>query len=289
MNNELLNHFSKYLKGTIQNVNPVSGGDISNSYRIQTTEGWYFIKCNEAVNALTMFETEANGLERIKKTESVFTPKIIEFGCFNNVAFLILESIESKSPSNGDLNKLGEKLAQLHLNSSNSFGLEHDNFIGKLTQSNTWHKNWQDFYIHERLSPQYKLALHNGLLNRNEMPSHSEMNKTLENMFRDIRPSLLHGDLWSGNYIIAKDGNAYIIDPAIYYGHSEVDIAMSKLFGGFGDAFYDAYFSIIPKDHYTDSRIEIYQLYYLLVHLNMFGKSYYGSVKRIMKKYFSDC
>ncbi|MBT8191292.1 MAG: fructosamine kinase family protein, partial [Bacteroidia bacterium] len=109
----------------------------------------------------------------------------------------------------------------------------------------------------------------------------------LEALFEGIKPSLLHGDLWNGNYLIDKSGTPYLIDPAVYYGHSEVDIAMTKLFGGFGDSFYQAYHTIIPLDDKSHARIEVYKLYYLLVHLNLFGRSYYPQVKRIMETYFN--
>ena len=271
MNDAFVKHISNYLEGTIQNTINLSGGDISSAYRIETTKCSYFVKCNEAPNALLMFETEAKGLKHIENTNTIRTPKVLEFGNYNSTAYLILEFIGSRSPSHTDFQNFGEKLAQLHSNSSITFGLDNDNFIGKLPQSN---------------KHQFEIALNKGLITITEVPSNSEMNESLATMLKDIKPSLLHGDLWSGNYLISKDGSPFLIDPAIYYGHNEIDIAMSKLFGGFGNAFYEAYFSNFPTDDYTDSRIEIYQLYYILVHLNMFGNSYYGSVKRIIKKFF---
>ena len=112
------------------------------------------------------------------------------------------------------------------------------------------------------------------------------MNNACQEFFNDISPSLLHGDLWSGNFLIATDGTPYLIDPAVYYGHHEIDIAMSKLFGGFGMSFYKAYQEHFKFDSLTDSRIDLYQLYYLLVHLNLFGSSYMGAVNKILSKYF---
>jgi fructosamine-3-kinase len=181
---------------------------------------------------------------------------------------------------------LGKQLANLHLNKSKTFGFNTDNFIGTLTQSNTTHQNWVDFYIEERLAPQLKIAVQKQLLSTVEVPETNTMKLKTTAFFKDVEPSLLHGDLWSGNYLIATNGTPYLIDPASYYGHSEVDIAMSLLFGGFGSSFYEAYHAVIHEETHTKARIELYQLYYLLVHLNLFGSSYYHSVKRIINKYF---
>jgi fructosamine-3-kinase len=197
-----------------------------------------------------------------------------------------MEFIESKSPSNLDFKTLGSKLAELHQNTSDVFGLNKDNFIGSLFQSNKPNSSWVDFYLKERLLSQLQLAKQNHLLSEKECPSEKMISEKLENLFLNVKPSLLHGDLWSGNYLIAKDGTPFLIDPATYYGHSEVDIAMTKLFGGFGDDFYNAYYRNNTTDSKTASRIEIYQLYYLLVHLNLFGKSYYNSVHSILKRHF---
>ena len=174
----------------------------------------------------------------------------------------------------------------MHQHTSDTFGLDQDNFIGRLPQRNTRHKNWTDFYTYERLWPQLELAKRKGLLKDNEYPKSEHIKNQLNYLFENVKPTLLHGDLWSGNYLISKDGTPYLIDPAAYFGHHEIDIAMSKLFGGFGDTFYSAYLNHVPTDKFTSARIEIYQLYYLLVHLNMFGNSYYGSVISILKTYF---
>ncbi len=112
------------------------------------------------------------------------------------------------------------------------------------------------------------------------------MANKLTPLFKAVKPTLLHGDLWSGNYLIAKNGTPYLIDPAIYFGHNEVDIAMTKLFGGFGQSFYKAYRYSLPKSDHTEHNTQVYQLYYLLVHLNLFGQSYSGAVKHILSKYF---
>lgn len=285
MFNDLKFHLSTFLNETITNLSPVSGGDISQAYRIDTANSSYFLKLNN-LEALNMFQTEAYGLELIAKTNTIKTPKVLVFDNFENSAFLLMEFIESKTPSSEDFKTLGEQLAALHKCTSKHFGLDQNNFIGSLNQSNIYHSNWINFYIEERLLPQLQLAKEKGLLNSNKTPSVQQMETSLKRLFENVKPSLLHGDLWSGNYLISKDGEPYLIDPAVYYGHSEVDIAMSKLFGGFSNEFYNSYYDVLPTDSYTNKRIEIYQLYYLLVHLNLFGSSYCASVKNILKKHF---
>ncbi|MBU3821733.1 fructosamine kinase family protein [Flavobacteriaceae bacterium XHP0103] len=285
MNSEFQEYISNLLNENVTKINSVSGGDISEAFKIRTSKNAYFLKTNQA-STLNMFQTEAAALKHINDTKTIKTPKVIAVDTFKNNAFLLMEFIESKTPTNSDFETLGFQLAALHSHSVDYFGWEQDNFIGTLPQSNTLHKSWADFYVNERLQPQLRLARQSNLLSGNECPPTEKMLQALQPMFQNTKPSLLHGDLWGGNYIISKSGEPYLIDPAMYYGHSEVDIAMTKLFGGFGDNFYKAYHSVHPEDAHTTSRIDVYQLYYLLVHLNLFGNSYYGSVSRILQKYF---
>ncbi|MGC6430996.1 MAG: fructosamine kinase family protein [Jejuia sp.] len=287
MNAGFKTYLSDLLNESILGINSISGGDISKAYKISTTNSDYFLKINNAQNALTMFQTEAYGLQTIGKTCTIKTPEVIAYDMFEDSAFLLLEFIESKSPTSEGFRLLATQLAQLHQCTSESFGLDKDNFIGRLPQPNKQHKTWTDFYTCERLQLQLEMAKQKGFLQEFEFPSTELIKNRLQPLFKNIKPSLLHGDLWSGNYLISKDGEPYLIDPAVYYGHSEVDIAISKLFGGFGETFYEAYWSILPPDEHTSARIDIYQLYYLLVHLNMFGRSYYGSVSSILKRYFA--
>lgn len=286
MNSEFKAYLSTLLKQPIQNMHPVSGGDISQAYKINTPKYSYFIKVNTSHEALNMFQAEALALETIQNTQTIKTPEVLFCDTFQITSFLILEFIETKSPSHLDLKTLGIQLAKLHQNTAERFGFEHNNFIGSLPQRNQPNASWVDFYIKERLLPQLQLAIQRHLLSDDECSSEKRMHECLYELCHDVKPSLLHGDLWSGNYIISKNGTPYLIDPAAYYGHNEVDIAMTRLFGGFDNEFYNAYFSVFPQDSKTNSRIEIYQLYYLLVHLNLFGRSYYNSVKTILNKYF---
>ncbi len=286
MNNDLKIYLSKILNESITGVSKVHGGDISKAYRIDTPNNPYFIKYNENPNALKMFQAETYGLQLISETNTIKTPKVLACDTFEGAAFLLMAFIESKLPTPADFKNLGQQLALLHTCTSKHFGLKQDNFIGRLHQNNKPNTNWGDFYTKERLLSQLKLAEQKQLLSKNEYPSAQKIENILIPLFTDIKPALLHGDLWSGNYLISNDGSPYLIDPAVYYGHNEVDIAMTKLFGGFDSSFYDAYNAHFKNDKNTLARIEIYQLYYLLVHLNLFGRSYYGSVNSILKKYF---
>ncbi len=280
------NHISSLLNETILSVIPVSGGDISKSFKINTSKKSYFIKTKHSRNALTMFQAEVYALGLIQNTNTIQTPEVLICDTFQEFSFLVMEFIETKLPSNIDFENLGIKLAELHQNTSDTFGLTQNNFIGSLFQSNKPNTSWVEFYTQERLLPQLQLAKQKGLLSDRDSYSEKIIAEKLESLFFDVKPSLLHGDLWNGNYLISKDGTPYLIDPAMYYGHFEVDIAMSKLFGGFGESFYKAHSKCFPVTQKTSSRIEIYQLYYLLVHLNLFGKSYYNSVQSNIKKHF---
>ena len=282
----LVDYLSNLIGETISDYKPISGGDISSAFLLKTSKNYYFLKVNSGDNAHTMFLREMSGLNSISKTNTISTPKVFNYGIYKGLSFLLMEYVETKTPSNGDFELLGNKLALLHKVTKNEFGFVEDNFIGSLPQSNRKHNSWINFYLEERIIPQIQLALSNSLLSRKDVPSKQRLNNVCKEFFNDISPSLLHGDLWSGNFLIASDGTPYLIDPAVYYGHHEVDIAMSKLFGGFGMPFYKAYQECFQFDSLTDGRIELYQLYYLLVHLNLFGSSYVGSVNKILFKYF---
>ncbi|WP_372937141.1 fructosamine kinase family protein [Seonamhaeicola sp.] len=285
LHHDFKTHIEDLISEKIQSIKPVSGGDISEAFVITTAKQKYFLKTNTS-NKLSMFKEEVNGLNAIAKTKTIATPKVYQYGIFNNKSYVLMAWIETKTPTSNDFKNLATQLANLHKSTTNCFGFENNNFIGSLTQSNKKHQNWTNFYVEERLQPQLNLAKSKKLLNPVEIPSTDQLKNSLKTLFTNVKPSLIHGDLWSGNYIIASNGTPYLIDPAVYYGHNEVDIAMTKLFGGFSNHFYNAYFDIFPTDSHTYQRIEIYQLYYLLVHLNLFGSSYYGSVKSILKKLF---
>lgn len=270
----------------IQSCQSVSGGDISDAYLLETDSGHYFLKTNPADDALLMFQLEQVGLEALDQHPSIRIPRVLGTYQFSGQAGILMEYIESKRPNDADWRLFGRSLAELHRETQAQFGWEQDNFIGRLPQSNHRHDTWTGFYAAERLSPQIELARTKGLLSPAECPNLSELKAGLEPYCEATKPSLLHGDLWSGNFLFDTSGQPCLIDPATYFGHYEVDLAMTRLFGGFRAAFYEAYAEIQPATAGIEQRNELYQLYYLLVHLNLFGRSYYTSVKKLLDRYF---
>jgi fructosamine-3-kinase len=280
-------HIEYLLCVSIENVRPISGGDISQAYLLETDSERFFCKINTAPNAPALFQAEKLGLEALAGTHTIYTPKVFFCDALEEGAVLVMEYIAARDPNDMDMLALGHQLAMLHTTSSaERFGSFPDNFIGSLPQSNASHERWVDFFIQERLLPQLKMARDTQRLSRAEVPSEAKLIKVCENLLPDYSPSLLHGDLWGGNYLIAKDGVPVLIDPASYYGHSEMDLAMTQLFGGFSTDFYRAYHEVLPKAKGTEVRLQLYQLYYMLAHLNLFGKAYYSQVKTTLNRYF---
>lgn len=286
MTSALKSQLSNILGAPIQKTVPISGGDISRAYLLYTRATRAFCKLHPGREALTMFMAEKNGLQAIASSGTIRTPAVLCCEGLEKGACLVLEYVESKRPSRQDMEKLGHHLASLHKIHHTHFGWEQDNFIGSLPQSNQLQLNWSGFYVRERLIPQLQLAGHKGLLPEKEVPAEDIMVEALKNLTPEVQPSFLHGDLWAGNYLISTDGVPYLIDPATYYGHHEVDIAMACLFGGFDPVFYGAYEVVFPKTDGWGQRQDLYQLYYLLVHLNLFGRSYYPGVSGLLKRYF---
>ena len=275
------------LLGTkIKNTTPVSGGDISKAYLLHTDSERVFCKINSSPSAKAMFIAEVEGLQAIANTKTIKTPAIYAVNDLAEGACLLMEYVPSRRAEPKELEALGAQLANMHQISSDYFGWENPNFIGNLPQSNLKHDNWVSFYVKERLTPQFQTAINQNLLTNADIPGIDKLQNVISSYCPDIRPSLLHGDLWGGNFIIHESGTPYLIDPAVYFGHSEIDLSMSKLFGGFGAPFYSTYYDINPSMPGEAGRTAIYQLYYLLVHLNLFGRSYYRSVKEILQTHF---
>lgn len=254
----------------------LSGGCISNAYKITLESGEnLFLKYNSSVD---MFLKEANGLRELKKANAVKVPGVI----LAEKDFILLEFFNTGSPGKNFFEDFGRKFAQLHKFTGDSFGFYEDNYIGSTLQLNIPDKNernnWTDFYLNKRILFQYRLAEKNGYADTKL----KEGIKKLENKIPDIisgseeKPSLLHGDLWSGNYLVDESGEACLIDPAVYYGHREADLAMTKLFGGFNHNFYRAYNNEFPLPEGYEYRENLYKLYHVLNHLNLFGRGYYS-------------
>jgi protein-ribulosamine 3-kinase len=264
----------------------VSGGSINQAASVHSGEVTLFVKWNHADRYPGMFEAEAKGLNLLRNPGGAMVPEVLETGTAGDMAYLAMEYV-GRGPDGG-LNpddSFGAMLAALHRNSAAQFGLDHDNYMGSLPQSNRMHQSWNEFFIHERLLPQLKIARDEGSLGSSESHAFDLLFKRLPEIIPEEAPALVHGDLWSGNYLTGSQGQIWLIDPAVAYGHREVDIAMSKLFGGFPATFYEAYSAHFPLIKGWESRIEIFQLYPLLIHVNLFGGGYIDSVKRVIQRF----
>jgi fructosamine-3-kinase len=269
----------------ISSTRPVSGGSINEAFQIKTNFGSYFLKYNNASRFPQMFEKEAKGLSLLRSAGEIYIPEVIYHAETGRDAFLLLEFIDSANQIEIFWEDFGKRLAKLHNHKGDRFGLDHDNYMGSLHQFNNFHDNWIEFFIHERLERQIKLARENGAIGRNDVSAFERLYKRLDEIFPETLPSLIHGDLWSGNFIVNGKGAACLIDPAVYYGHPEIDIAMSRLFGGFDIRFYESYIEYNPLEKGWEKRLDIYNLYPLMVHVNLFGGSYLGSVQEIIGRF----
>jgi len=272
----------------VQTFRSVSGGDIADAYYLETSKGdRFFLKMQAQPNAHLMFAVEKAGLGALGQHPSIRIPQVLGLFQLSDRAALLMEYIEAKRPGPQEWQLFGRSLAELHCQVQGYFGWTQDNFIGRLPQSNRRHDSWITFYAQERLLSQLERAKTQGLLKGTECPDLATLQDRLDPYLAEVQPSLLHGDLWSGNFLFDQEGRPCLIDPATYYGHHEVDLAMSRLFGGFHTLFYEAYAEIMPEQLGAGARHDLYQLYYLLVHLNLFGRSYYTSVKKLLERYFS--
>lgn len=273
---------------TIVNYTPASGGCINNGGRLSTTSGNFFIKWNDALRFPGMFEAEAKGLKKLAAPGVIAVPDVITTGRSGSHQFIVLQYIDQRSRSSSYWETFGQQLARLHQRSHGKFGLDHDNYIGSLRQLNGEHSSWIDFFCDERLQPQVHLALQSGSIHKNLANQIEQLlYKKLPELLIEEKPSLLHGDLWSGNLIVNEYGLPCLIDPAVYYGNREMDLAMTQLFGGFNSTFLDAYHEVFPLEPGFDERFELYNLYPLLVHVNLFGGGYASQVQSIVKRFLS--
>ena len=272
----------------ITNSSPIGGGCINNALRLETNRGAFFLKWNQKFAFPGMLEAEAKGLQILQAGMTIKIPDVIVAGESASYQFLVLEFISSIERRSDFWETFGRGLAQLHRLSSATFGLDHDNYIGSLPQRNDRATDWKTFFFEKRLYPQLKKAIDTGLLGSQDHRSVERLEQIFSDIFDHEPPSLLHGDLWSGNFMTGENGEAVILDPAVYYGHREMDLAMSQLFGGFSTQFYEAYQEEFPlSDGLKAERMDICNLYPLLVHVNLFGSSYATQVQGILTRYAS--
>ncbi|HRY31531.1 MAG TPA: fructosamine kinase family protein [Bacteroidales bacterium] len=270
---------------SVRRSTPLSGGCINQAYRVDTEDNSYFIKFNHAGLYPGMFEAEVRGLEVLEKTNTLRVPRPILASTAGRYTYIIMEFIGTGKSHSSFWEDFGMKLARLHRNTASSYGLDHDNYIGSLPQSNRFHDSWTDFFITERLEPQLKQAADSGAAGAPLLRQFEKLYRLLPSLIPQEPPALIHGDLWNGNYMTAPDGSACLIDPAVHYGHREADLAMSLLFGGFSESFYDAYQGAYPLESGWKERMDIHKLYPLLVHVNLFGGGYIRFVASIVSTF----
>ncbi|REL38802.1 fructosamine kinase [Rhodohalobacter sp. SW132] len=270
---------------SVDSAESVSGGSINHALKLHCGSSTLFLKWN--ANAPDdFFLKEAEGLELLKAgSTELRVPEVIQSAAphGDRPGFLLMEWINPGST--GDAFQFGEQLARLHQTKAERFGLNSDNYIGSLPQSNKHHAKWLTFFADERIGPQLKRAVDSGKMEPSIQKNWFGLLKRLDAIIPPTEPSLLHGDLWGGNYLFDEDGRVVLIDPAVYYGHPEMDLAFTKMFGGFDPAFYDGYGSITEIEADFKDRIQVYNLYPLLVHVNLFDGHYTLDCRRFLKKF----
>jgi len=269
-------------KTKILNYHALSGGSINQVYKVRTKDGVFCIKLNDANFSNNMFEAERKGLEILSESSNFTIPSVIENGTAADFSYLTMAFIESADKSSSFNADFANRLANLHQNHSDKFGLQFNNFIGPIPQLNSETTNWSDFYRDKRLMPMFEMAFAQNLLDQNDGKALLHFCTQIDNIFPIEKASLLHGDLWSGNYLIDSNGSPCLIDPAVYFGHREMDLSMMKLFGGFDDEIFEIYNDAYPLESGWRDRLKYCQLYPLLVHVVLFGGGYVAQVKRII-------
>lgn len=262
----------------------ISGGCIHHTYALYTETGKLFLKYNRLEQA-TDFAIEARGLRLLGGTNTLAVPQVFGHGQAGRFAYLLLEWVEQGRQGRDYWTVFGEQLARMHQHSQPQFGLDHDNYIGALAQVNTQVADWTTFFIEQRLQPMVRMARERGHLTRGDQQDFEQLYQRLPGIFPEEPPALLHGDLWGGNILTGLDGHPVLIDPAVYYGHREMELAFMTLFDQQPPGFYEAYEGLYPLATDWRRRIALCNLYPLLVHVNLFGGGYLTSLRNALRQY----
>jgi protein-ribulosamine 3-kinase len=287
LNSRIEQKITEHTGSGINSIKPVAGGSISDAFKLEMKSGEnYFLKLNYIISN-DMFLKEAHGLIELRKPGVIRVPNVI----LSENSFILMEFIETGIKPKNFYKNFGCKFAELHKFKGSSFGLNEDNFIGSNIQRNIpgddERDDWVNFFYTKRLLAQYTLAEKNDYTTPELTDGILSLERKIYNILSgsEETPSLLHGDLWGGNYLADENGSPVLIDPAVYYGHREADLAMTKLFGGFKPEFYTAYNECYPLPAGYEYRENIYKLYHVLNHLNLFGKAYYNQAMEIINSY----
>lgn len=273
------------LKEPILKRKALGGGCIANTRYLLTKSGRELVVKKNATSQMSI--KEANGLNELRKPGVIRVPEVV----YADEHLLILEFIREGSRPGSFFSDFGRQLARLHKYSSDTYGFYEDNYIGSTPQLNRAEdkekSDWPSFYLNKHLLYQYDLAKRNGYVDNNFKHLFLQLKSCLPDILKGSEepPSLLHGDLWGGNYMVGSDGVPVLIDPAVYYGHREAELAMTRLFGGFDSLFYEAYQTEWPLKPGYEQREAVYTLYHVLNHLNIFGTSYRSQALALMQQY----
>jgi fructosamine-3-kinase len=286
MANQLITFFEQALEQSwgkpikVTSYRALRGGSINQAVALCTSEGDFFLKYNHQAPT-DMFAKEAQGLELLRKTNTIALPQVLGVGQY----FLLLELIDSRQRQPHFWADFGRSLAALHQHSASRFGLNHDNYIGKLPQANQLTEGGIEFFVEQRLKPQAQLAYDNGLLDYGLIQQLEKLYIQLPNLLPHEAPALLHGDLWSGNVMSNAKGVVTLIDPAVYYGLREAELAFTEMFGRFDAVFYESYHQAFALEPGYSQRVDVYNLYPTLVHVNLFGQGYVGAIKEVLRRF----
>jgi fructosamine-3-kinase len=285
MDKPVKNKLEEILGEEARVISGIGGGSIADSNIIETSSGKrFFLKTGFSSS---MFINEANGLKELRKPGCIKIPEVIAA----DRDFLLLELVTPGPRIKNFWKVFGRQFAEMHKFTARSYGFYENNYIGATPQMNipseSEQNNWVEFYLNKRLGFQIELAEKNGYGTPELKRAFSKLAEKIDTILEgsEESPALLHGDLWSGNYITGSEGEPVLIDPAVYYGHREADLAMTYLFGGFSNEFYKAYNEAYPLKDGWEYRLNIYKLYHVLNHLNLFGTGYYGQALRLMEYY----
>jgi protein-ribulosamine 3-kinase len=264
----------------------IGGGSINNTYQLtRKNENKFFLKVNSATKYPKLFQKEKMGLEFLNNQKILRIPPVIACNEIDNYQVLVLEWIEEGLRTDRSWKKFGEQLAALHHVTNPWFGFEEDNYMGALPQRNDRYDTWVEFFVHCRLQPQIDMARVNHLLNAKHLNAFENLYRVLGNIFNVEQPSLVHGDLWGGNFMCDQNSDPVLIDPAVYFGHRSMDLAMTTLFGGFERSFYESYNCHCPFPNNYREQWDVCNLYPLLIHLNLFGSGYLSQIESILRKF----
>jgi fructosamine-3-kinase len=293
MNKSIQKYLNQYLSNLLNlqivspGFHPVGGGSINDTYQVLVNDHTkFFLKINSGTKYPKLFQKEKKGLEFLGKQKILRVPSVLVYDEIDTFQVLLLEWIDGGSRTEQFWKHFGEQLAALHKVTNPAFGFEEDNYMGALPQLNHRYNNWIEFFIQSRLQPQVEMARVNQLVHTKHLTAFENIYRHLENIFDEKeQASLLHGDLWSGNFMCDQNAEPVLIDPAVYFGHRSMDLAMTTLFGGFERSFYESYNYHFPFPNNYSEQWDICNLYPLLIHLNLFGAGYLGQIEKILKRF----